>query len=164
MRVVVADDSVLLREGIVAPARGGRLRGRRARRATPRTCCARSAPTGPTSRSSTSGCRPTHTDEGLRAARGDPRSATPRPAVLVLSQYVEEAYALELLPAATEGIGYLLKDRVADVDALHRRGAPRGRGRLARSTPRSSSLLLGPPPPRRPARRADRRASARCSG
>src|SRR6266571_2443668 len=60
---------------------------------------------------------PTHTDEGLRAARTI-RSEHPDTAVLVLSQYVEEAYALELLSESTERTGYLLKDRVSDVDAF----------------------------------------------
>jgi DNA-binding NarL/FixJ family response regulator len=60
---------------------------------------------------------PSHTDEGLRAAlviRGE----LPATGVLVLSQYVDEAYAYELLSGSTEGVGYLLKDRVSDVDAL----------------------------------------------
>ena len=60
---------------------------------------------------------PTHTDEGLRAARTI-RAEHPGTAVLVLSQYVEEAYALELLSESTERTGYLLKDRVSDVDAF----------------------------------------------
>ncbi len=60
---------------------------------------------------------PTHTDEGLRAAHRI-RSEHPDTAVLVLSQYVEEAYALELLSESTERTGYLLKDRVADVDTF----------------------------------------------
>jgi len=58
---------------------------------------------------------PTHTDEGLRAARTI-RAELPQTAVLVLSQYVEEDYALDLLAGSAEGVGYLLKDRVADVD------------------------------------------------
>ena len=66
---------------------------------------------------------PTHTDEGIRAALVI-RSQWPDVAVLVLSQYVEERYAADLLSANTHGIGYLLKDRVADVaeflDALRR--------------------------------------------
>lgn len=66
---------------------------------------------------------PSHTDEGLRAALVL-RRQWPRVAVLVLSQYVEERYATELLSGETSGIGYLLKDRVADVaeflEALHR--------------------------------------------
>jgi DNA-binding NarL/FixJ family response regulator len=66
---------------------------------------------------------PTHTDEGLRAAHRI-RAEYPETAVLVLSQYVEEAYALDLLSESTERTGYLLKDRVADVrtftDAVRR--------------------------------------------
>ena len=58
---------------------------------------------------------PTHTDEGLRAARTI-RAEQPETAVLVLSQYVEEDYALDLLSGSAEGVGYLLKDRVADVE------------------------------------------------
>jgi DNA-binding NarL/FixJ family response regulator len=58
---------------------------------------------------------PTHTDEGLRAARVI-RAELPDTAVLVLSAYVEEDYALDLLADTAEGVGYLLKDRIADVD------------------------------------------------
>jgi DNA-binding NarL/FixJ family response regulator len=57
---------------------------------------------------------PTHTDEGLRAALVI-RSSWPDVAVLVLSQYVEERYASELLAGESSRVGYLLKDRVADV-------------------------------------------------
>jgi len=57
---------------------------------------------------------PTHTDEGLRAAK-EIRRRHPDVGVLVLSQYVEPAYARELLDASPEGIGYLLKDRVSNV-------------------------------------------------
>jgi DNA-binding NarL/FixJ family response regulator len=66
---------------------------------------------------------PTHTDEGIRAALAI-RGRWPDIAILVLSQYVEERYAADLLSANTSSIGYLLKDRVADVteflDALRR--------------------------------------------
>jgi len=66
---------------------------------------------------------PTHTDEGVRAALVI-RRQWPDVAILVLSQYVEERYAADLLSANTRGVGYLLKDRVADVaeflDALRR--------------------------------------------
>lgn len=58
---------------------------------------------------------PSFTDEGIRAAVLI-RSAHPGVAVLVLSQYVEERYASELIASRREGLGYLLKDRVADVD------------------------------------------------
>lgn len=57
---------------------------------------------------------PTHTDEGIRAAV-ELRSRRPGTPVLVLSQYVEERYATELLSGDNCGVGYLLKDRVADV-------------------------------------------------
>jgi len=69
---------------------------------------------------------PTFTDEGLRAALVV-RSTWPAIGVLVLSQYVEERYATELLAGRPQGVGYLLKDRVADLaeflDALERVGA-----------------------------------------
>jgi DNA-binding NarL/FixJ family response regulator len=57
---------------------------------------------------------PTFTDEGLRAALAI-RARWPEVGILVLSQYVEERYATELLAGETAGVGYLLKDRVADV-------------------------------------------------
>ena len=57
---------------------------------------------------------PTHTDDGLRAAL-EIRSSWPEVAILVLSQYVEEQYASELLADDRGGLGYLLKDRIADV-------------------------------------------------
>ena len=60
---------------------------------------------------------PDHTDEGLRAAR-QIRSELPATGVLVLSQDVEEAYARELLADDAAGLGYLLKDRVADVEGF----------------------------------------------
>ncbi|MFF8616631.1 response regulator [Streptomyces sp. NPDC015350] len=58
---------------------------------------------------------PTHTDEGVRAAL-EIRERLPRIGVLVLSQHVERSYAVRLLSANAERIGYLLKDRVAQVD------------------------------------------------
>jgi DNA-binding NarL/FixJ family response regulator len=58
---------------------------------------------------------PTHRDEGVRAALVI-RQRWPQTAVLLLSQYVEERYATDLLAGNTRGVGYLLKDRVADVD------------------------------------------------
>ncbi|RST06055.1 response regulator transcription factor [Streptomyces sp. WAC05374] len=71
---------------------------------------------------------PTHTDEGLRAAL-EIRRRRPGIGVLVLSQYVENRYATELLTGDSEGVGYLLKDRVAQVDefldALERVGEGR---------------------------------------
>ena len=58
---------------------------------------------------------PTQTDEGIRAAR-EIRERHPETGVLVLSQHVAHTYAVELLSDSAEGLGYLLKDRVADVD------------------------------------------------
>jgi DNA-binding NarL/FixJ family response regulator len=122
VRVVIAEDSVLLRDGIarlledsgleVAGQAGDAeelLREVRARRPDVAVIDVRMPPT--------------HTDEGLRAAHRI-RAEHPETAVLVLSQYVEEAYAVELLSESGEGIGYLLKDRIADVktftDAVQR--------------------------------------------
>jgi DNA-binding NarL/FixJ family response regulator len=69
---------------------------------------------------------PDHTDEGVRAAR-EIRRSLPEVGILVLSQYVDEHYALALLSDGADGIGYLLKDRVGDVDrftdAVRRVGA-----------------------------------------
>lgn len=116
MRVVVADDSTLLREGVVrlleeagmevvAQAADGEdlLRKVRAHKPDVAVVDVRMPPT--------------HTDEGLKAAR-EIRAELPEVSVLVLSQYVEVAYARELLAESAEGLGYLLKDRVADVEAL----------------------------------------------
>jgi DNA-binding NarL/FixJ family response regulator len=84
---------------------------------------------------------PTQTDEGLRAAK-EIRESHPDIGVLVLSQYVETAYAMELLQDSAEGVGYLLKDRVADVDQFT--GAVRrvGEGGSALD-PAIVSLLVG---------------------
>ena len=116
IRVVIADDSVLLREGLarlleeygfeVAGQAGDAedlLRKVGAHKPDVAVVDVRMPPT--------------HTDEGLRAAHRI-RAEHPGTAVLVLSQYVEEAYALELLSQSTESTGYLLKDRVADVDSF----------------------------------------------
>ena len=58
---------------------------------------------------------PDNTDDGLRAALAI-REELPGIGILILSQYVEEHYAVDLLSAGSEGVGYLLKDRVAEVD------------------------------------------------
>jgi DNA-binding NarL/FixJ family response regulator len=69
---------------------------------------------------------PSYTDEGLRAVK-EIRASQPDVAILVLSQYVDEHYALALLSDGAEGVGYLLKDRVGEVDrfieAVRRVGA-----------------------------------------
>jgi DNA-binding NarL/FixJ family response regulator len=113
MRVVIADDAVLLREGLVRllEDEGFEVVGQVAdaiglveavEHERPDVCVVDVR------------MPPTHTDEGLRAAI-EIRSRWPETAVLVLSQYVEERYATELLSGDTRGVGYLLKDRVADV-------------------------------------------------
>ena len=104
---------MLLREaspGSSRRGRGGRRRLRRRRRA-PRRARARPRPI---SSSSTCACRRRHTDEGVRAALAI-RARWPEVGILVLSQYVEERYASELIAGDVGGVGYLLKDRVADV-------------------------------------------------
>jgi DNA-binding NarL/FixJ family response regulator len=113
MRVVIAEDSVLLREGLdlllveagfdVVAATGDAEGALRA-----------VAEHVPDIVVLDVRMPPTHTDEGLRAALVV-RQQWPEVAVLVLSQYVEERYASELLGHDTAGVGYLLKDRVADV-------------------------------------------------
>jgi DNA-binding NarL/FixJ family response regulator len=60
---------------------------------------------------------PTHTDDGVRAALAI-RRGYPDTGVVVLSQYASPAYALELVSGASAGLGYLLKDRVSDIDQL----------------------------------------------
>jgi DNA-binding NarL/FixJ family response regulator len=60
---------------------------------------------------------PTHTDEGLQAAKVI-RARWPQVGILVLSQYVQARYAVELLAAGTERVGYMLKDRVSDLEEL----------------------------------------------
>jgi DNA-binding NarL/FixJ family response regulator len=84
---------------------------------------------------------PTHTDEGLRAAR-QIREQLPDTGVLVLSQYVEEEYATELIGDRADGVGYLLKDRVADVDAFVDAVRRVGEGGSALD-PEVVSLMLG---------------------
>jgi DNA-binding NarL/FixJ family response regulator len=122
MRVVIAEDSVLLREGlarllaeaghdVVAAAAEAEEFLRAVGDLTPDVVVVDVR------------MPPTFTDEGLRAALVV-RSSWPDVAVLVLSQYVEERYATELLSDRPRGVGYLLKDRVADLaeflDALDR--------------------------------------------
>ena len=122
MRVVIAEDSVLLREGLtrllteagheIAAAEGD---GEKFLRAV--------ATHEPDAVVVDVRMPPTFTDEGLRAALVV-RDRWPEVGVLVLSQWVEERYAIELISGRPRGVGYLLKDRVADVaeflDALNR--------------------------------------------
>ena len=140
MRVVVAEDSVLLREGVArllqeaghevvgqAGDADDLMRKVRAHKPDLAVVDVRMPPT--------------QTDEGLRAAK-EIRAELPGVGVLVLSGYVEPTYAQELLAENAEGLGYLLKDRVSNVDdfadAVERVGA--GGSAL---DPEVGSLLMG---------------------
>ena len=124
MRVVLAEDSVLLREGVarILDEAGFEVVGQ-AGDADELLLKVRSY--SPDVAIVDIRMPPTHTDEGLRAAQ-EIREKHPTCGVLVLSQYVEATYAMELLAESAEGVGYLLKDRVSDVnefaDAVRRVG------------------------------------------
>jgi DNA-binding NarL/FixJ family response regulator len=112
-RVVLADDSVLLREGIarILEEAGFEIVGQAG---TADELLLKVRSYKPDVAVVDIRMPPTHTDEGLQAAK-EIRERHPQTAVLVLSQYVESGYALELLQGSAEGVGYLLKDRVSDV-------------------------------------------------
>jgi DNA-binding NarL/FixJ family response regulator len=116
MRVVVADDSVLLREGLVRllTEAGFEVAGQAG---DAEELLAIVSAQRPDVAIVDIRMPPTHTDEGLRAAR-ELRARHPRMGILVLSQYVRPSYAVELLQDGAEGIGYLLKDRVSDIGQL----------------------------------------------
>jgi DNA-binding NarL/FixJ family response regulator len=114
VRVVIAEDSVLLREGlarlleeagfdVVAQCGDGDDLLLKVRSFSPEVAIVDIR------------LPPTHNDEGLRAAL-EIRARHPSVGVLVLSQYVELGLALKLLADSAEGVGYLLKDRISDVD------------------------------------------------
>lgn len=114
MRVMLAEDSTLLREGLV------RLLAEEGHEVTAAVgdavqLLAAVAADPPDVVVADVRMPPTHTDEGLRAAL-DIRARWPATGVLVLSQYVEKRYATELLTSGDGGVGYLLKDRVVEVD------------------------------------------------
>jgi DNA-binding NarL/FixJ family response regulator len=113
MRVVLADDSVLLREGIarLLEDAGFEVVGQAG---DPDQLLLKVRSYSPDVAIIDIRMPPTHTDEGLRAAR-EIRDRYPKTGVLVLSQYVEADYALDLLSESAEGVGYLLKDRVSDI-------------------------------------------------
>ncbi|TQM79704.1 LuxR family two component transcriptional regulator [Saccharothrix saharensis] len=113
MRVVIAEDSTLLREGLARLLAEAGFE------------VAAAVEDAPSLVAAVDGHRPdvaivdirmppTHTDEGLRAAVAL-RRQYPATGVLVLSQYVRVSYAAELLDAGADGVGYLLKDRVSDL-------------------------------------------------
>jgi DNA-binding NarL/FixJ family response regulator/class 3 adenylate cyclase len=113
LRVVLADDSVLLREGIARLLEDSGMEVV-AQSGTADDVVRHVGLHKPDVALVDIRMPPTHTDEGLRAAQ-QIRERFPTVGVLVLSQYVEPAYALELLAETAEGVGYLLKDRVSDV-------------------------------------------------
>ena len=140
MRVVIAEDSVLLREGIArllaeagievvgqAGDAEDLLRKTRAHRPDVAVIDIRMPPGDG--------------NEGLVAAR-QIREELPQIGVLILSQYVEEHYALQLLENGTEGVGYLLKDRVAEVDRFIDAVRSVGRGGSVLD-PQVVALMLG---------------------
>jgi DNA-binding NarL/FixJ family response regulator len=124
MRLILADDSVLLREGVASLLRQGgfEIIGQ-ADDAQQLLDLIRNDP--PDVAVVDIRMPPSHTDEGLRAAH-QIRAEYPRVGVLVLSQYVDTGYAFTLLSKDAKGLGYLLKDRVADpqelADAVRRVG------------------------------------------
>ena len=150
LRIVIADDSILLREGLArlleeagievvgagvrcrgAHAQGAQLRARRRDRRHPHAADA---------------------DRRGHPGRAEIREKHPGTGVLVLSQHVAHTYAVELLEDSAEGLGYLLKDRVTDVDefaAAVRRVADGG----SALDPLVVAELVGRTRPRRPARR-----------
>ncbi|MFI7425032.1 response regulator [Nonomuraea sp. NPDC049684] len=158
MRVVIAEDAVLLREGLAGLLeRFGHTVA--ASVGDAEALVAAVAEHRPDAVVTDVRMPPSFTDEGLRAALGL-RRRHPELAVLVLSQYVEQTYAAELLESgAGAGVGYLLKDRIGDVrefvDALDRVAAGgtvvdpevvrqllrRRRDPLARLTPREQQVL-----------------------
>jgi DNA-binding NarL/FixJ family response regulator len=116
MRIVIADDAVLLREGatrlleeagfeVVAQAGDAEDLLRKVRAHTPDVAIIDVR------------MPPDNVDDGLRAALAI-REELPGVGILMLSQYVEDRYLAELLAGGAEGVGYLLKDRLADVDRL----------------------------------------------
>jgi DNA-binding NarL/FixJ family response regulator len=159
MRVVIADDSVLVREGIAALLTRAGVEVA-AQASEPEELLARVDAERPDVAIVDIRMPPTHTDEGLRAAH-EIRRRHPGMGVLIVSQYVEAGIATRLLAESPEGLGYLLKDRVRDpqdfVGALERvaeggsaldpeivSGLLRGRGgngALDRLTPREREVL-----------------------
>jgi DNA-binding NarL/FixJ family response regulator len=124
VRVIVADDSVLMREGVtrLLERAGFEVVGHAGER---EELMRKTKAHKPDIAIVDIRMPPTHTNEGLQAARAI-RSEMPGTAVLVLSAYLEPDYALELLGDDASGVGYLLKDRVNDgngfVEAVRRVG------------------------------------------
>ena len=116
MRVVIADDELLLREGLARLLADAGVEVL-ATAATPEDLLRRVDVLRPDVAIVDIRMPPTHSDEGLRAADAI-RSAHPEIGVLVLSHHVESVYAMRLLQEQPERSGYLLKERVSDVAVL----------------------------------------------
>jgi DNA-binding NarL/FixJ family response regulator len=119
LRVVFADDNYLVREGVSAllvEAEGVELVDVVA---NPELLLTSVAVNSPDAVLTDIRMPPTHTDEGIRVAK-QIRRQHPNIGVVVLSQYVEEDYAFDLLAEGVAGMGYLLKERVSDLDELIR--------------------------------------------
>jgi DNA-binding NarL/FixJ family response regulator len=114
VRVVVGEDSVLLREGIVRVLREAGF-DVVAQAGDAQELLRQASTHMPDVAVVDIRMPPTETDDGLRAAI-EIRRRLPRTGVMVLSQYLEEGYALDLVGDNAEGTGYLLKDRVGDVE------------------------------------------------
>jgi DNA-binding NarL/FixJ family response regulator len=116
VRVVIADDAMLMREGLarLLVEAGFEVVAKFADAAE---LTRRLAAVAPDVAIVDIKMPPTHTDEGLVAA-DQIRSAHPDVGVLLLSQYIESRYALRLLESNPESVGYLLKDRVSDIAVL----------------------------------------------
>jgi len=114
VRVILAEDSVLLREGVarLLEDQGFEIV---AQTGTAEDLMLKVRSYSPNVVIVDIRMPPTHTDEGLKAAQ-EIKETYPEVGVLVLSQYVEPTYAMELLAESAEGVGYLLKDRVSNVD------------------------------------------------
>jgi DNA-binding NarL/FixJ family response regulator len=114
LRVVIAEDSVLMREGIASLLEGAgfEIVGKSS---TADDLLLKVRSYKPHVAIVDIRMPPSHTDEGLVAAKVI-REQHPQVGVLVLSQYVEPSYAMELIADDAEGVGYLLKDRIPDVD------------------------------------------------
>jgi DNA-binding NarL/FixJ family response regulator len=114
LRVVIAEDSVLMREGIASLLEGAgfEIVGKSS---TADDLLLKVRSYKPNVAIVDIRMPPSHTDEGLVAAK-EIREQHPEVGVLVLSQYVEPSYAMELIADDAEGVGYLLKDRIPDVD------------------------------------------------
>ena len=159
MRVVIADDSVLVREGIAALLTRAGVEVA-AQASDPDELLARVEAERPDVAIVDIRMPPTHTDEGLRAAH-EIRRRHPQMGILIVSQYVEAGIATRLLAESPERLGYLLKERVREpedfVDALERvadggsaldpeivsglLGGGRGNGALERLTAREREVL-----------------------